>query len=519
MARIGRGYMLLVVSLLSVLATANAQVPTEWTVAKAQLTDELHSIAAAADARWDGQPYCTGFSGNVLLANSNRGYRLWTQAPPAEPNPLYQAALYAKIDTMLMAYRQLGYSAVDITIQYPLLVESFPNSRYYLDFYRHVYQLARQRGMKIMEGCEAAFVDTVFGEPYMARDVRNYYFDPDGNPQTDDALDAERYKRDKLQMLQTIIDSLKPDYLTVENEPETQKTNMFGLVDFSPESVHDYVRYVVDNLEPGDVLLGAGAGSWNDIEYFDGVARTDIDFIDYHIYPVGASSVDDMAFRIDSIADRYSKKVVVGECWVYKATNAELLNADDPIALASTIYARDVFDYWSDVDSLFFRMMTRLSRQSKIDIVSFFWSPYLFGQLTYDPAIHGAMSNAEILQAGQQAAFEGVFALRPTSTGRYVQKLVAEICDISSGVEKSSSAHELSIYPNPTSGGFTIDPGDGVHGPVSVTITDMLGREMSSSSVASDVRTYVTVGTLSPGVYLVRVAMPGGAFVRALVVR
>ena len=39
-----------------------------------------------------------------------------------------------------MAFDTLGYKAVDVTLQYPMLVDSFTNSQYYLDFYVTVCQ-------------------------------------------------------------------------------------------------------------------------------------------------------------------------------------------------------------------------------------------------------------------------------------------------------------------------------------------------------------------------------------------
>ncbi|MCB9220450.1 MAG: hypothetical protein H6615_01355 [Ignavibacteria bacterium] len=124
-----------------------AQVPPQWDTAKVELTFKLNQINNEILNRWDNQPYCTDFAGNLMLANSNRGYALFTPDTAFPyPIPAYQNALYAKIDTMLMAFDTLGYKAVDVTLQYPMLVDSFTNSQYYLDFYMTVCQKIKQKG-------------------------------------------------------------------------------------------------------------------------------------------------------------------------------------------------------------------------------------------------------------------------------------------------------------------------------------------------------------------------------------
>ena len=58
-------------------------------------------------------------------------------------------------------------------------------------------------------------------------------------------------------MLQTIITQLKPDYLTVENEPTlmAQSTNL----NFSSDSMSSYVSYFVKNLTKNSTKICAGA--------------------------------------------------------------------------------------------------------------------------------------------------------------------------------------------------------------------------------------------------------------------
>ncbi|MCB9220451.1 MAG: hypothetical protein H6615_01360 [Ignavibacteria bacterium] len=71
----------------------------------------------------------------------------------------------------------------------------------------------KTKGLKLIIGCQAAFVDSVFGEPKLTSDIEKHYFNPDNNIFTNDSLEITRFKLEKLQMMQTIIDSLQPTTL------------------------------------------------------------------------------------------------------------------------------------------------------------------------------------------------------------------------------------------------------------------------------------------------------------------
>jgi len=436
---------------LSLTMQSNSQVPLAWDTAKTQLVSKLTQINNSIESKWDHQQYCTSFAGDLGLANSNRGYLLFTPDPENYPFPIpvYQNALYAKIDTMLMAFESLGYTAVDLTVQYPMFVKSFPNSKYYLDFYKNVAQKIKMFGFKLSIGCQASFIDSVFAEKHLANDLYKHYLDPDGNPNTNDQLTQERYKEEKLQMLQTIIDSLQPDYLTIEQEPQTQSANLLHLIDYSVDSTISLINYFTENLNKQNVSLGAGAGSWDDIEYFQKIALTNVDFLDCHIYPVNFSNVDNKFFIIDSIADANNKKLMIGEAWCYKITNSELQNINQPVATSQLIYSRDVFDYWQSVDSLFVKAMVLLSQQSKIELVNFFWPNIMFGQLTYDQSTYGTMSPKQIINLGSEVGYSNMFRFHLSPIGEYTKSLITNICS-SSVIDNEDQSGKFILFPNPT---------------------------------------------------------------------
>ena len=482
--------------------TVNAQVPVEWPTAKSQLTTKLNNINTAIINKWDNQPYCTNFGGNLLLANSNKGYNLFTPDPVNYPFPIpaFQNAFYAKIDTMLMAFDSLGLKSVDVTIQYPLLVSSFPHSQDYLDFFMTVCNKIKQKGFKLTIGTQAAFVDPTFGEPYMVQDILQHYYNPDNNIVTDDTLENNRFRQEKLQMMQTVIDSLKPDYLIMEMEPQTQVQNLFGLVDYSVDSTITHINYFLNNLNPSTTLLGAGAGSWDNIQFIQDIALTNIDFIDYHVYPPHFNYIDNIAFTIDSIADANNKKLIIGEAWCYKATNAEMVSITDPVGTSALVYSRDVFDYWVDIDTLFIKAMINLSQQSKIEVVSFFWVNNFFGQLTWNNGVHGSMTPSQILTTGQQAGLANMYQFILSPIGTYAKTQIAAICSPSTGILEYSEGNGFIIYPNPTTNSFTILSKENIE---NITIYDYSGKLVFESN-NRNISVVNLPTSLSNGIYFVR---------------
>lgn len=495
--------------------TSNAQVPPQWDTAQIQLTLKLNQVNTTIQNKWNNQPYCTNFASNLMLANSNRGYALFTPNPVSYPNPvpMYQNALYAKIDTMLMAFDTMGYKAVDLTVQYPMLVNSFNKSPYYLDFYMTVAQKIKQKGFKLIIGCQAAFVDTTFGDSSMVADITTHYFNPDNNAFTDDTLEISRYRLEKLQMMQTILDSLAPDYLTLEMEPQTQELNLFNLIDYSVDSTISLINYFTANLNVSTTLIGAGAGTWDDMTFYEDIATTNIDYIDYHIYPPHFDYINNRAFLIDSIADANNKKLIIGESWCYKATNFEMADITNPVATSALVYSRDVFDYWESIDTLFVKAMILLSQQSKVELVQFHWPNVMFGQITYDSATHSSMSSSQILNLGAQTGYANMYQFNLSPVGLYTQLAIANICT-TTGIEEQNTTNNLSVFPNPANSVINIDTDQNIK---SISIYDMTGKVAASFQNTN--QSFITLPSyLTNGLYLLRIDTDGGIISKKILI-
>jgi hypothetical protein len=188
----------------------------------------------------------------------------------------------------------------------------------------------------------------------------------------------ERFNAQLRQMAERIIEDLRPEYLTILTEPDTQTKNT-GL-NFSVSNYADTIRHVAEGRQHPDVRLGAGAGTWSQMNYFDALAGIpQLDYIDLHIYPIHRDFVLDRVIDVANMAEKNRKGVSIGEAWLYKVSEREL-GRISPVKA----FARDVYSSWQPLDNEFLDFIVNLSHHMDAQFCSFFWMKYLYSYLLYD---------------------------------------------------------------------------------------------------------------------------------------
>ncbi len=369
------------------------EAPEEYADLYDELDLPLREAAGYLEENWDGETGDTVFSAELIVANSNRGEAL-----------LDPATLYS-IGITLDSLQTLGVKAINLSIGYPLLDPSFPRSQEYLDFYKKVVAEIRDRGLGVIMDTTTLFPDVDYGE----LDV------------SFEGWTLERYMQEKKAMIQTVLRELKPDYYTIENEPTTMRANT-GL-DFSVENQTQMVDFFLDGLERGATLMGAGAGTWDDMAYFESLAlNTNVDYLDLHIYPVQNGCLAEKTVRIAETAHSCGKALAVGEAWLYKAYLSELGPGHTPAA-AAEVFARDPFSFWAPLDQSFLESMVGLSHHLDFLYMNPFWVQYFFAYLEYDPAME-AQGYAWVNKLASSQAWVNIQAGSLTPTGEAYRELI-----------------------------------------------------------------------------------------------
>jgi len=375
-------------------------VPPEYQSLYSKLEARLSSFDKKLDSLSNGSRHPVVMSAGLVTANPNSGDALLT------PETYDLSVRY--LDSLL----GLGVRGIALDINFPLLDPNFmgtEKSNEYLNFYRKLVSEIKTRGLSISIEVQPVFPD------FSPLPVRSYY----------QKLTFETYKTRVLAMLKTVAAELKPDYLTVANEPDTAAGNTgFPLdeLDVSVEEVKLFV-FELEKLGLGSVKYGAGFGNWQ--KDYQAWAQEysnipELDFLNVHIYPADGDLLD-RVLTISDMAKGKRKGLTVHESWLWKWQVGEHINN---IVAQGDIYARDTYSFWQPLDSKFVAILFKLGQVKKFDFISPFWSCYFFMYFDYAEVknLPGKMLLGAALVKGATAALEG----RITATGEAYRRLISE---------------------------------------------------------------------------------------------
>jgi len=377
-------------------ASATTPVSPDVPVEYQSLYNELNAEMAHFEGTLNQQPSGKTqpvFATDLLFANGNVG-----------PGLLTPATMSNNI-VLLNRLQAMGFKGEVVAIKFPLLKPDFPHSADYLKFYQQIMAECRKRGMKVLVECGAIFSGTAYSPVQV--DWSQYT--------------TQTFLQGLEDQLLLVAGEIKPDYLTLANEPQTDEalTNLT----ISPAVWQNFITDTVSKIDrTHGVLVGAGTGTWENPAYINGLFNMKgLDFIDLHIYPMNKDAVLlDRALDYASRAHNAGKLITISESWLWKASPEELGNG---LGDSEKTMDRDVYSFWEPLDERYLQDIMKLANITGMDFVSFFWMRNFFAYLDYETISHN-LSTTELTRLINQAYVSNVLNSKSSPLGVYIQQQI-----------------------------------------------------------------------------------------------
>lgn len=370
-------------------------VPKEYQPLYTELSDELVHFEGIISQNWDDSLGQTVFATELAFANGNIGEGLLL------PETMEKNRL------LLDQLQKMGIKGVVLSIKFPLLEPTFPRSAEYLNFYKEVIAEARRHSLKVLVETGAIFAGTAFSP-----------VEVDWSKYT-----SETFLQGMQDQLVLIANEIKPDYLTLTEEPDTQAA--LTKLHFANSDWTAFVDTLLKRIDHSSgMLVGAGMGSWGDQTLTTAfISMPGLDYIDLHIYPPGKDAVFlERALSIAQQARSAGKRVTIGECWLYKTLPEDLGGGP---GIEGDVFNNDAFSFWYPLDARFIHDIMDLADATEMDFASFFWMRNFFAYLDYNQTPSN-LSTATINRLINQDFQENVQTGNLSLLGQYVQTQLNE---------------------------------------------------------------------------------------------
>jgi len=366
-------------------------IPAQYQPLYTELDGELGHFETTLNQSWDGSRGQTIIATELAYANGNIGEAV------LDPDSM------ARNNLLLDRLQAMGFKGVVLAVKYPLLKPDFPRSAEYLQFFKDIVAECHKRDIKVLVECGVVFA---------------------GTPYSSIQYDWSRYTTATLlQGLQdeliVIAREIKPDYLTLANEPVTEE-NLTGLI-ITPATWRDFISSTIGKINRSDgLLLGAGTGTWENPAYINNViGMPGLDYVDLHIYPLNQDGrYLDRALNWATQARAAGQRVTVSESWLWKASAEELSTGMGDI---EKVMNRDVYSFWYPLDARFTQDIIDLADATDMDFISFFWTRNFFTYLDYNKTLH-FLTTSQYNRLINQAFISNVENGSLSSLGLYLQK-------------------------------------------------------------------------------------------------
>ena len=357
-----------------------AEVPQHYRSLYAALQDSIDSYNRQISSQWNGSLYPVNFAAELIAADTNGG------------NLILQPNVKNVMLEEISADKALGVQAITVQIGFPIFdpyyfeylgqssTQAGQTVQTWIDYYSSVAQAIHSRGLKM--NVEANPLLTFDTGSNSSLDASGYYR----------SLDWATYQQRRSAQNVVIARQIRPDYLLLQTEPQTDAVNDFHPQLNDPLQDTAMIARFVGDLEnaglPGlhtTLKIGSGVGSWqrNWRAYINRlVAIKGLDELDTHVYNL-QPSLDEIgvAMQVADLAHAAGKGASISEFWLHKSTDlAGFSNNGDPLL---DVRARDTFTFWSPLDVQFLTLMARLANDKHFDSISAFGHFYWFSLLDY----------------------------------------------------------------------------------------------------------------------------------------
>jgi len=376
--------------LLAAITHTEAQVPAEFTNLYAELQTDLTNFEATLDTNWDGLPTNCSM-GAVLMPATSEG-RGWGTSGNASKDTNF---LNEIVIPFLDGLQAMGIKSVKFAIQFPILYQPYyaatngaNNPAGYtntFNFYTNLCALLRLRGIKVI----IPVGDLVSPDS------------TDANYETN--LTFAQFLAGRSAINQTVAKYLKPDYLLLQSEPDTEAGNLPPILGNqftnAAADMNMLSNFLSDlqaaGLRSTNMIVGAGCGTWqqdftNFLAGFTNLAG--LDLLSIHLYQITVHTNTGINHlqRVLQMADAahgtnalhpHGMRVGISECWLKKVTAAE---DESNTITGNTINGRNVYNCFAPLDREFHLSMVKAGYYERMDFIEPYWTEYYFSYLDYD---------------------------------------------------------------------------------------------------------------------------------------
>jgi hypothetical protein len=379
-------------------------VPSQYQATYNNMTTQIAAFQSTIHQDWSGTPYSVTWAPHLSSAESDE----------------YQTLLTANyynytVLTELQEIQATGAKAVTVHIDFPILYQPFYTytnnpSQYeeFVSFYQQLIGDVHARGMKlVVEATVGESLDGTEGSSFAP-----YY----------QTLSWSEYMSARAQNAVNVAQLIEPDYLSLICEPDSEATTAHQPTENSPTGAMQLLTTILAAFQQANITnmtIGAGAGTWisSFTTYIQDFLATPLNYIDIHVYPVNNSYLTNV-LTAAAMIQQSGKPVAVSEAWADKEANSELGTLG-----INTVDARNVFSFWSPIDTAFLQAMVDCAQYEKFAFFAPSYPQYFAAYLNY--TTDGTETPAQLLPALFDAAASANMAGTFTSTGMAFSTMIA----------------------------------------------------------------------------------------------